>query len=230
VATAHQSSCSTAWPPQRITTASSSPTSGRTHVASSGDADALPDTMEDALVHALVTVAHGEPVVLVGNSLGGAAAVRLASRRPDLVAGLYLVAPGGARVDEAELERLVGRFALDSHDDALRFVDDLFHAPHPFRHALAWGTRQQFRRRGVRAIVETFRADTLLDASEVRAAAHLSFWKANLPRHAHLEVGERIGHVPHMDALPLLVRRIAAFLDRVAEPAARPDSRAVPAA
>jgi pimeloyl-ACP methyl ester carboxylesterase len=36
---------------------------------------------------------HGRRVLLVGNSLGGAVCVRLASRRPDLVAALVLVSP-----------------------------------------------------------------------------------------------------------------------------------------
>lgn len=214
--------------------------------------DDLPEAMEDMLVHALATVAGGEKVVLAGNSLGGAASVRLANRRPDLVAGVFLIAPGGAAVDDDELRLLVDRFALGSHGDALRFVDDLFHTPHPFRHALAWGTRRQFQRPSVRAIVRAFCRESLLDPADVRSLAmpvevlwgkadrvlsveHLRFWTANLPAHARLEIGERIGHVPHMDALPELVRRIASFLLHVdavqaAESATRPDSRAVPAA
>ena len=53
----------------------------------------------DAMVDAMATVVeqeattHGRPVVLVGNSLGGAVSVRLAATRPELVSTLVLVSP-----------------------------------------------------------------------------------------------------------------------------------------
>lgn len=51
-----------------------------------GFADLLPDVL-DAL--------PGGPFVLVGNSIGGFAALRTAAQRPDLVRGLVLISPGG---------------------------------------------------------------------------------------------------------------------------------------
>ncbi|MFZ0324173.1 MAG: alpha/beta fold hydrolase [Actinomycetes bacterium] len=53
----------------------------------------------DAMVSAMARVvdgqaqAHGRPVVLFGNSLGGAVCVRLAATRPELVSSLVLVSP-----------------------------------------------------------------------------------------------------------------------------------------
>lgn len=53
----------------------------------------------DAMVTAMVALieqevrTHQQPVVLVGNSLGGAVCVRLAATRPDLVSALVLVSP-----------------------------------------------------------------------------------------------------------------------------------------
>ncbi len=55
-----------------------------------GDADEMAD-----LVAAVAHAAHVERAVVVGLSMGGEVALRLALRRPDLVAGLVLVAPGG---------------------------------------------------------------------------------------------------------------------------------------
>lgn len=204
--------------------------------------------MEDALVRAFEETVGHEGAIVVGNSLGGAAAVRLARRRPDLVRGLYLVAPGGAAMDDRELSEFLSRFALRTHGEALRFVDDLFHQPHRFRHALAWGTRQQFRRSRVRAVVRSFRRESMLGPADLSGLAmpvevlwggadrvltpgHLRFWRAHLPRHARLEVHEQVGHVPHIDTLDLLVAGIEGFTRRIAaEPAVRPDSPAVPAA
>lgn len=208
----------------------------------------LSAAMEEALVHAFEETVGHEGAIVVGNSLGGAAAVRLARHRPDLVRGLYLVAPGGAAMDEEELSRFLERFALRTHGDALRFVDDLFHRPHRFRHALAWGTRQQFRRSRVRAVVRSFRRESLLAPEDLRGLSmpvevlwggadrvltpgHLRFWRTHLPPHARLVVHEETGHVPHIDAHDVLVDRIAGFVRAAAaEPAMRPDSRAVPAA
>ncbi len=204
--------------------------------------------MENALVRAFEETVGHEGAIVVGNSLGGAAAVRLAHHRPDLVRGLYLIAPGGAAMDDHELSAFLERFALRTHGEALRFVDDLFHRPHPMRHALAWGTRQQFRRSRVQAVVRSFRRESMLVPDDLRALAmpvevlwggadrvltpgHLRFWKTHLPRHARLEVHDEVGHVPHIDSHDTLVTRIGAFVNRVAtEPATRPDSRAVPAA
>ncbi len=44
---------------------------------------------------ALVRFGNGEPAVVAGNSLGGAAAIRAAERAPDRVAGIVPIAPAG---------------------------------------------------------------------------------------------------------------------------------------
>jgi pimeloyl-ACP methyl ester carboxylesterase len=63
-----------------------------------GDSDAVPDpsacVFADLLPELLEQLDDG-PFVLVGNSVGGFAALRAAARRPDLVRGLVLVNAGG---------------------------------------------------------------------------------------------------------------------------------------
>jgi pimeloyl-ACP methyl ester carboxylesterase len=56
-----------------------------------GHADAVVDVLEH--VRRQPGHAEGEPVHLIGNSLGGLASVLVAARRPDLVASLTLVSP-----------------------------------------------------------------------------------------------------------------------------------------
>src|SRR5204863_245948 len=66
------------------------------------------------------------PVVLVGSSLGGALALRYATRRPERVAALALVSPAGARLADHEWEDLLGAFRIESAAEARRLVARLY--------------------------------------------------------------------------------------------------------
>ena len=61
----------------------------------------------DALADALATLPA--PVDLLGNSLGGAVAIVLAERRPDLVRRLILAAPAGLAPHRAPIPAIAGR-------------------------------------------------------------------------------------------------------------------------
>ena len=65
------------------------------------------ETMAAEIADALAARAAGPPV-LIGHSLGGGLAMLIARDRPDLVAGLFLIAPAGLgrEVDRGFLERL----------------------------------------------------------------------------------------------------------------------------
>lgn len=188
-----------------------------------------------------------EPVVVFGNSMGGAAALRLAVERPDKVRGLFLVAPGGAPMHADELRMFIDRFRLRSHEEALDFVDRLFSKPPFFRQMLAWGTRHQFARPGLRDLLERICPDDLLCPGDLAAltmpihvvwgaadrvlhASHLDFYRQHLPAHAQLQVVEHYGHVPHMDYPEELHTRLLAFAKDVhamrargSAPAERPE-------
>src|SRR5690606_13193057 len=47
------------------------------------------------LIESVLETLTDEPAIMVGNSLGGHVALRLAHRRPDLVAGLVLIGSSG---------------------------------------------------------------------------------------------------------------------------------------
>lgn len=198
------------------------------HGASAGDARHIDwTTLEDGLLETLDTLID-RPAIVFGNSLGGAAAVRYAAQRPKKVRGLFLVAPGGAPMDDATFRSFLSRFALDDHDKALDFVDRLFHEPPPYRHLIAWGTRKQFARPAMRALMQRGLAINLLTPSELGSLAmpthvvwggadrillpsHLSFFKEHLPSHATLDVVPRFGHTPHMDHPEALHTMLVAF-------------------
>ncbi len=174
-----------------------------------------------------------EPAVVFGNSLGGIAAVRYASERPERVLGLMLAAPGGAPMDDDELAEFIEGFRLFDHGKALDFVDKLFHRPHPMRHLIAWGVRQQFGRDGVEDLLESITPEDLLTADEleqlqmpifvlwgeadrVLLPEHRRFFEQHLPDHAEIHRIEEYGHVPHMSHPDCLAARLLEFTRAVA--------------
>lgn len=209
------------------------------HGASEGDASIIDwSTLEDGLLETLDTLID-RPAIVFGNSLGGAAAVRYAAQRPKKVRGLFLVAPGGAPMDDATFRSFLSRFALDDHDKALDFVDRLFHQPPPYRHLIAWGTRKQFSRPAMRALMQRGLAINLLTPDELRTLpmpvhvvwggadrillpSHLAFFRENLPSQATLEVVPRFGHTPHMDHPEALHTMLVAFARETAPRASSP--------
>lgn len=192
-----------------------------------------PDELAAALGDALATRLD-EPAILFGNSLGGAAAVRIAHQRPELVRGLFLVAPGGAPMSAEERDRFFAQFDLQSHADALEFVDNLFAEKHAFRHVLAWGTRHKFARPETRALLSRVDESAFLSphhltdltmpihvvwggADRILPPEHLAFFRSYLPAHARIEVVHHYGHTPQIDHPRELHGRLRRFVERVAQ-------------
>ena len=78
-----------------------------------GDRQVTPELVLDTISAALDKVVT-EPVVVVGNSLGGAVAIDYAKRHPEQVRALVLVSPAGARLADEEWKKLVSAFATSS--------------------------------------------------------------------------------------------------------------------
>ncbi len=71
-------------------------------------------------------LAHEEPVILFGNSLGGWEALHYAHHAPAELAGLVAVSPAGARARAADYERLRQIFARDSIEEPYSLLPLLF--------------------------------------------------------------------------------------------------------
>ena len=107
------------------------------------DGDWTPRRSAESLAELIETRFEGRPVHLFGNSMGGAVAVQLAARRPDLVRTLTLISPAlpktGVRRTNAHLPviavpgigtRLMNRYLeLDPHRRARATVDVCFADP-----------------------------------------------------------------------------------------------------
>lgn len=186
------------------------------------------EAMHRGLLHALQQVGD-EPLVVVGSSLGGLAAVRWANVCPERVRALFLMSPAGGPWDEQGLRDLRRTFDLRDFADATAFIDRAFCAGHPLRPLMAWGLRERTLRLHVRQLLADLRPADLLHPWELRDLVmpvlvswgqqeallpreHLEFWRRHLPTHARIEEPEGQGHVPFVTHADEVARRLLSFL------------------
>ncbi|MDJ0638952.1 MAG: alpha/beta fold hydrolase [Paracoccaceae bacterium] len=92
----------------------------------------------------------GDPAWLVGHSLGGGVALRLAAIRPEQVRGLVLIAPLGLG-DRLDLEALAAIADIQDADEMQRFLERLVANPALIQPVLATYALEQLNRPGARA-------------------------------------------------------------------------------
>ena len=201
------------------------------------------DTLVEGVTEALSAVLD-RPAFLFATSLGGAVAVRYAVRHPQRVAGLILCSPAGAPCDDAQLRALRQSFRVQSHSQALAFVDRLFPAPHPMRHLYAFGIRHQFGRRHLADLLMALGPETFLTPTELGSLSmpilllwggaervlprqHLDYFRRHLPPHARIECPPDYGHAPFLDRAPDVARRIISFAARASQEVPRVGRRAI---
>lgn len=169
-----------------------------------------------------------EPAVVVGNSLGGAMAIRYAHRNPDRVRGVVLSSPAGAPLPDERFRDLVDSFRPRGLRDASRLVGRLYDQPPWFRAVIAPDLLRHFRKPHFRHLLETFSQDEALQPEELSTlraptlvlwgrgerllpGQSLDFFRAHLPACGRIEEPEGFGHCPNLDRPRQLARRIAEF-------------------
>jgi pimeloyl-ACP methyl ester carboxylesterase len=205
----------------RLVVAPDLPAHGFSDAPATLDLESLYLGLRDALDRAV-----DGPFTLVGNSLGGALAVRYALDRPQRVLGLALLSPGGAPMTAPELADLKQLFTLRSDRDALAFVDRVMVRPGAMRRVYAFGIRGGFGRPAMRALLAGMSTDDCLRPDELGAlampvrvmwgehervlpASGRAFFEAHLPAHGRVELHRGIGHCPHLDDCDHTARTIA---------------------
>ncbi len=171
------------------------------------------------------------PAFVVGNSLGGAMTITLASRRPDLVRGLGLVAPAGARVAEARLEALFKSLRITTRAEAKELTHRLFHKAPIGALLLASDLRRVYSTTAVNAILREQRPTDFLEP-EVLEKLHMPtlliwgesekllpfegihYFREHMPKHAEVHIVPGFGHVPQMEHPRELVRHLVSFAGR----------------
>lgn len=201
------------------------PGHGRSEVPSQG---LTSEAMQRGLLHALHHVGD-EPLVTVGSSMGGQAAVRFAVLCPQRVRALFLISPAGGPFDDEGMRKLLGVFDMRDAAAARSFIDLAFMAGHPLRPLMAWSVRERASRRHIRQLLADMKPSDLLHPWEVRELhvpvlltwgkaeavlprEHLDFWRAHLPADAIIEQPEHHGHVPFVTHGDEIAERLLSFL------------------
>lgn len=195
------------------------------------------DLLRDGLLEAL-DAAHPEfgPALIVGNSLGGAVALRYANARPERALGVHLLSPGGAPMAPAELGEVQRLFRVVTHRDATTFLDRLYARPQGLvGHLLAPLVRRVFRDPALHALLDQIRDSDWVTPQELRDLPRplrvtwgrldrilpptaVEFWRAHLPPGGELDEPDQLGHVPQLDSPRRAADDILAFARRCAVP------------
>jgi pimeloyl-ACP methyl ester carboxylesterase len=162
------------------------------------------------------------PVVLVGNSMGGAIVIQTAIDRPRMTLGLALLAPAGAPLSEVDIKFLRDGFRMDSRAKALDFVKRLTHKQMLVTQLIASDIGEEIASPVVQHVLASHTDDDHFEDADLRALrmpillvwgasekilpAHgLKYFRRVLPPHARIEVFEECGHVPMMEQPALTV-------------------------
>lgn len=180
---------------------------------------------------ALLDRAGIDRAVLLGTSLGGAAAVGYALERPARVQALVLASPAGAPLNDDDLAELKARFHLKSRADARRFFSELLHSPPFYARMLESGLVTQLSRPLIRGFLESLdaadffteeRVGTLQPhatvlwgkSDRILPRSGLAFYRRALPAGSIIEELEGIGHSPHLEQPSLVADRMLAAYRR----------------
>jgi pimeloyl-ACP methyl ester carboxylesterase len=192
----------------------------------------VPEAMHQGLISAIDASAN-EPAIIFGNSLGGYAAIHYALARPERVRALVLCSPAGAAMSDGHLADLISRFRVNSHREALDFIDRLFADRSRLRHFYAWSLKRRLSREQVKILLATMSMsrDLLLKPEQLSQLTmpvllvwgreekilrpeELAFFRAHLPPHARVAEPRGFGHSPFLER-PFEVTRV--LLDFVRE-------------
>lgn len=201
-----------------------------------------PDVIYQGIQEVLDTL-FDEPVVLYGNSLGGALALRYALDRPQKVCALVLSSPAGSPLTDEEFEDVRSRFRIQTRQDARHFLDRLYHQKPWFGRLLEGMIVEMIGKRphiqGFFDYLDSHDRNELAfspedlaglapptlflwgESERILPASALAYYQAHLPSHARIERPPRFGHSPHLevpDQLTQMVRDFAFDVVRASSP------------
>lgn len=158
----------------------------------------------------------GEPVVLVGNSLGGAISAIMAIEEPSLVRGLVLLSPAGAPLGDEGLGALRAGFAVRSGREAIAHLGRMLHRRSYGTWLVANDLREHFTSPVIHKVLSSALPAESVDADRLAAltipitfvwgesdrllpGTGLDFYTRHLPAHARRELFRACGHLPQIE-------------------------------
>lgn len=190
----------------------------------------LPVRAQVDFVHAFQREVVGEPVFLVGNSLGGAMSLYAASERPDAFRALAVISPAGARMSDQRIADLKASFDVQTNAQARAMTRRLFHKPPLPVLLFAGELRRLYASPTVKGVMgEVQAADAVTEEMLARLAMPvlliwgrsekllpyegLDYFRAHLPRHAEIHEVQGFGHMPQLEHPREVVRRLTRFAE-----------------
>lgn len=187
-----------------------------------------PEHVSSALSDTLLT-ALDKPAVVVGNSMGGALALKFASEHPTKVRALVLVSPAGAPFEEDDWHELTACFRPRDRAAATSLFRRIYPTQPWFLHLVAHEMPGHFGSPALCSLLQSSPESVLVTPEELQRVrvpilllwghgdhllprSHLAYFKRHLPSHAVIEEPPTFGHSPHVDATAALGTRIVEFL------------------
>jgi len=173
----------------------------------------------------------GGPAFVVGNSLGGALSVQLASEHPELVSALGLVSPAGADVGHEPIREVLEAMDVRTAEQSRALTQRLFHRPPWAMMFFANALRGVYSTPAVRALsADALASGEYLKPEQLRRLQmpvlfvwggsekllpqqSLAFFREHLPPHSRVRVVEGFGHIPHVERPGEFVSELLQFSD-----------------
>jgi pimeloyl-ACP methyl ester carboxylesterase len=170
----------------------------------------------------------GEPVFLLGNSLGGGMSLYAAEAEPSALKALALISPAGARLSEERMAGLLKSFQVDDVKGARALAHKLFAKPPLAMLLMADELRKMVSTDTVRSIVAEVKPEDSVSPEALRALTMptlliwgqrekllpyeaVDYFRAHLPAHAEVHEVRGFGHMPQMEHPREFVQRVTDF-------------------
>lgn len=182
------------------------------------------------ILQAFLNDVVGEPVVLVGNSLGGALVAHATAHLPNEVCATALLSPAGAHIDENGFSEIRRLFGATSDREVLGTVTRLLHRRIPGTALVVPHFRRKFESPAVQVLLKNgyhslepadvhgIRQPITLvwgDNERILPADGLDWFRTHLPRHARVVVLDRCGHAPQLEHPKTVMRLMKELIDEV---------------
>lgn len=176
-------------------------------------------------------------ILLIGNSLGGLVAIRVALQIPHHIAALALLSPAGAPLTADELSEVKRLFQLQNQEEGLAFVERVCafpeRLPRALRAIMSWACRMRTSSGAIHVIMNKAQPSHMLtkkDLKGLKDTPTLFVWgKHEKVLHAHGLVffrkhlsekstafccDENFGHVPFLDDPKRLLAIMQGFFEK----------------